>query len=108
MAELSAILKDPNYVNANDATKRAIFDKYSGQDSNFTAANEATQAAIRQKFGAAMALPKEVPVVAITMASRIMSNGNNKIPTIKSPAGSANIGFAKNDGNAAPARKAAG
>ncbi|CAB4171776.1 hypothetical protein UFOVP920_27 [uncultured Caudovirales phage] len=61
MAELSAILKDPNYVNANDATKRAIFDKYSGQDSNFTAANEATQAAIRQKFGAAMALPKEAP-----------------------------------------------
>ncbi|UCH49068.1 MAG: hypothetical protein JSU95_04555, partial [Betaproteobacteria bacterium] len=62
MAELLAILKDPNYVNANDATKRAIFDKYSAQDPNFTEANAATQQAIRQRFGvAAIAPPSEIP-----------------------------------------------
>lgn len=51
MPSLSEILKDPNYVNANEATKQAIFDKYSALDENFTNANAATQDAIRQKFG---------------------------------------------------------
>lgn len=51
MANLASILTDPNYVNANEATKRAIFDKFSVQDPNFTNANPATQAAIRQRFG---------------------------------------------------------
>jgi hypothetical protein len=50
MASLAEILKDPNYINANQATKEAIFNKYSGQDKNYTDANEATQAAIRNKF----------------------------------------------------------
>ena len=51
MANLASILTDPNYVNANEATKRAIFDKFSAQDPNFTNANPATQEAIRLKFG---------------------------------------------------------
>lgn len=51
MANLASILTDPNYVNANEATKRAIFDKFSAQDPNFTNANPATQEAIRVKFG---------------------------------------------------------
>lgn len=51
MPSLSEILQDPNYVNANQATKQAIFDKYSAVDENFTGANAATQDAIRQKFG---------------------------------------------------------
>jgi hypothetical protein len=51
MPSLTEILKDPNYVNANEATKRAIFDKYSAQDQNFTGANDATKNAIRQRFG---------------------------------------------------------
>ena len=51
MADLSSILTDPNYVNANAATKAAIFDKFSAQDVNFTKANPATQEAIRAKFG---------------------------------------------------------
>jgi hypothetical protein len=51
MADLASILTDPNYVNANEATKRAIFDKFSAQDTNFTSANAATQEAIRVKFG---------------------------------------------------------
>jgi hypothetical protein len=51
MADLSSILTDPNYVNANAATKAAIFDKFSAQDKNFTGANPETQQAIRVKFG---------------------------------------------------------
>jgi len=51
MPSLSEILEDPNYVNANEATKQAIFNKYSALDENFTGANPATQDAIRQKFG---------------------------------------------------------
>lgn len=51
MADLASILTDPNYVNANAATKQAIFDKFSATDINFTKANPATQDAIRVKFG---------------------------------------------------------
>lgn len=55
MADLAAILQDPNFVNANPATKQAIFDKWAPQDPNFTNANGATQDAIRQKFGLTLA-----------------------------------------------------
>jgi len=48
---LMEVLKDPNYINANEATKKAIFDKYSATDKNYTDANDATKTAIRQKFG---------------------------------------------------------
>jgi len=58
MANLSSILTDPNYVNANEATKQAIFDKFSAQDTNFTGANAETQNAIRQRFGVISAVPK--------------------------------------------------
>jgi hypothetical protein len=58
MANLSSILTDPNYVNANEATKQAIFNKFSAQDTNFTGANAETQNAIRQRFGVAVAVPK--------------------------------------------------
>jgi hypothetical protein len=51
MPNLADILKDPNYINANAETKKAIFDKYSVQDTNYTGANAETQAAIRQRFG---------------------------------------------------------
>lgn len=50
-ATLADIIKDPNYVNANAATKAAIFDKFSANDPNYTNANDATKAAIRTKFG---------------------------------------------------------
>ena len=53
MADLTSILSDPNYVNANEATKKAIFEKFSAQDPNFVNANPETQAAIRNKFGVA-------------------------------------------------------
>jgi len=60
MADLSSILNDPNYVNANPATKAAIFDKFSALDKNFTGANPETQQAIRVKFGIAPAPKPEM------------------------------------------------
>lgn len=50
---LAEIQDSPDYVNANEATKRAIFEQYSRDDKDFTTANAATQAAIREKFGVA-------------------------------------------------------
>ena len=60
MADLSSILNDPNYVNANAATKAAIFDKFSALDKNFTGANPETQQAIRVKFGVVPAVAPEL------------------------------------------------
>lgn len=60
MPALSEILSDPNYVNANPATKQAIFEKHSATDPNYTGANDATKSAIRQKFGIADALPQRL------------------------------------------------
>jgi hypothetical protein len=71
MADLAAILKDPNYVNANAATKAAIFDKYATQDPNFANANPATQQAIRSKFGLESAAPIEAPAPAAAALSEI-------------------------------------
>ena len=51
MPSLSEVLQDPNYINANAATKAAIFDKLAPLDSNYTKANPETQSAIRAKFG---------------------------------------------------------
>lgn len=51
MASLQSILNDPNYVNANPATKAAIFDKYAPLDPNYANANKETQTAIRVRFG---------------------------------------------------------
>ena len=63
MADLASILTDPNYVNANEPTKRAIFDKFSANDPNFVNANPATQDAIRQRFGVpATAKAPELPI----------------------------------------------
>jgi hypothetical protein len=67
MANLSSILNDPNYVNANAETKAAIFDKFSAQDKNFTGANPETQQAIRIKFGVVPA-----PAPEVSMRDRIM------------------------------------
>jgi len=55
MPSLMEILEDPNYVNANEATKQAIFDKYSALDNDFSGANDATKDAIRQRFGVPVA-----------------------------------------------------
>ena len=62
MADLRALTQDPNYVNANPATKRAIFDKYAPTDPNYAGASPATQKAIRQKFGIDPVAPAAAPV----------------------------------------------
>lgn len=51
MPTLSEIKNSPEYVNANAATKEAIFAKYSANDQNYVNANEETKLAIRKKFG---------------------------------------------------------
>jgi hypothetical protein len=63
MANLLEILNDPNYVNANEATKEAIFNKYSAQDKNYSGANEATQEAIRNKFGIGAPVAAEAEIL---------------------------------------------
>ena len=69
MAGLAEVLNDPNYVNANAATKAAIFDKFSASDTNFTGANPETQSAIRTRFGLSpvsqpRAASSEIPIPA--------------------------------------------
>lgn len=73
MADLATILKDPNFVNANAATKQAIFDKWAPQDPNFANANTATQDAIRQKFGVigAVAEPTSTPASSVQPATAV-------------------------------------
>ena len=48
---LEQLLGNPDYENANIATKNAIFEKFAKDDPNFTQANEATKEAIRDRFG---------------------------------------------------------
>lgn len=57
MATAAEILKDPNYLNANPATKQAIFDRHIAATPDYANANEPTRAAIRQRFGLAAAVP---------------------------------------------------
>tara|TARA_R110000772_G_scaffold118826_7_gene224643 strand:+ start:227 stop:6631 length:6405 start_codon:yes stop_codon:yes gene_type:complete len=51
MPTLQEILQDQNYLNANSATKKEIFNRWSVSDTNYTSANPATQQAIRGRFG---------------------------------------------------------
>jgi hypothetical protein len=65
MPTLQEVIADPNYVNANFATKQAIFNKYASQDPNYSQANDATRFAIRQKYGVETpAVREEAPTPA--------------------------------------------
>lgn len=59
MPTAAEILESPDYVNANAATKQAIFDKHIASSPDFAKANAETQAAIRQRFGLAAPEPAE-------------------------------------------------
>lgn len=48
---LDQLIGNPDYENANIATKNAIFENFAKSDPNFTNANEATKEAIRDRFG---------------------------------------------------------
>lgn len=98
MPSLMEILEDPDYVNANEATKQAIFDKYAAMDDNFTKANEETQGAIRQRFGVAPAAPETSTMAALghgalrgalPAAAGIISGGAGAV--LGAPAGPAGV-----------------
>jgi hypothetical protein len=48
---LDQLIGNPDYENANIATKNAIFENFAKGDPNFTNANDATKEAIRDRFG---------------------------------------------------------
>jgi hypothetical protein len=48
---LNELIGNPNYENANIATKNAIFENFAKDDPSFVNANKATQEAIRDRFG---------------------------------------------------------
>jgi len=70
---LEELQNHPDYVNANEATKRAIFDQYSQDDKNFTGANPATQAAIREQFGVGEATQMAQPEASIDTTPQMAS-----------------------------------
>jgi hypothetical protein len=76
MADLRALTQDPNYVKANPATKRAIFDKYAPTDPNYAKASPATQKAIRQKFG----IEPVAPTVGVRGSIPIADGVVNAVP----------------------------
>jgi hypothetical protein len=51
MADAAQILKDPDFINANPATKQAIFARHVENDPDYKSADAATQSAIRARFG---------------------------------------------------------
>ena len=55
MATASEILNDPNYINANAATKRAIFERRIATLPEYRNANPATQKQIQTRFGVSAA-----------------------------------------------------
>ena len=60
------ILKDPNYVNANAATKQAIFDKRVARLPEYRNASPETRAEIRKRFGVTeLATPRRQPGTGI-------------------------------------------
>lgn len=67
MATAAEILNDPNYINANAATKRAIFERRIATLPEYRNANPATQKQIQTRFGvsaAAKAAPAPGPEVS--------------------------------------------
>jgi hypothetical protein len=74
MASASEILSSPDYVNANQATKEAIFEKHVASDTNFKNASPETQDAIRQRFGIAAAPQEGMPTRALNYARETALN----------------------------------
>ena len=64
--DLIELLDNPDYVNANTATKKAIFEKYSKDSADYVNANDATRQAIHEKFGLSGVRVKEPLPAKIT------------------------------------------
>lgn len=75
----SEILSSPDYLNANAATKNAIFDKHVASSQDFTSANAETQTAIRARFGLANA-PTEGGAPPLTIRPGEPRAANDAIP----------------------------
>lgn len=96
MPSLLEVLNDPNYVNANEATKQAIFDKYSAQEDDYVNANDATKNAIRQRFGvipiggAELSANTSNPFMgAVGRASELVGSGVEAVARVGEKAGDA-------------------
>jgi hypothetical protein len=95
MATLAEIYKDPNFVNANAATKEAIFDKFAGQDEHYSAANAATQEAIRNKWLSVAPAPAETPTAtAAPTATPVAKETSIKAPLVEAKASPSVMPFA--------------
>jgi hypothetical protein len=86
MPSLLELLKDPNYTNANEATKLAIFNKYSALDANFINANGDTQNAIKQRFGVfgGPAAPEKAPTAPTTLRDVGVAGASGVVGAAKS------------------------
>ena len=88
MPTLQEILQDQNYLNANPATKKAIFDRWSVSDTNYTSANPATQQAIRSRFGVGEPVVEAAPepVRKSTIGSEVVRGGKQLASSIQTGA----------------------
>jgi hypothetical protein len=88
MPTLQEILQDQNYLNANPATKKAIFDRWSASDTNYTGANPATQQAIRSRFGVGEPVFEAAPepVRKSTIGSEVVRGGKQLASSIQTGA----------------------
>ena len=77
MPSAQEILSSPDYVNANAATKRAIFDKHIASTPDYQNANAATRSAIEARFGLTAApktaAPKAKPSDKVFERSELLS-----------------------------------
>ena len=104
---LNQLIGNPDYENANIATKNAIFEKFAKDDPNFTNANEATKEAIRDRFGISQAaIDREfqsagTPSVLDTKSNERNLGGIVKQSAIKGVSGLGDIviGFPKDVSN---------
>ena len=82
MASASEILNSPDFINANQATKEAIFEKHVANDSDFKNASAATQDAIRQRFGVNPADQEGMPTRVWNYAGATLRNAPGDISNI--------------------------
>lgn len=81
------IREDPNYVSANEATKKAIFEQYSKDDKDFLSANDATKDAIRKEFGIVSATATTPEQPSPSMAPQAANTARQLAPAVPAAAG---------------------
>lgn len=84
---LNDLVGNPNYENANIATKNAIFEQFAKDDPNFTNANQATQEAIRDRFGISQrAIDQQFQSAGTQSVLDLKSNERNPFGVVKQSA----------------------